>query len=174
LYLSPVYSSEPLGLCSVLGCRFKDVRRNLQKYLGESSGQTQDVFALCTRRELSKYQVQNLMDAYQQHGICMHHYPVPAGDAPDITKCCKTLEEPRSCLESSWKTITLVQAVKSCLLPRSEHLRINPPPDVQVDKKTTGLNLVVLFQQYNYIHDFRENLAAHLATKDTALRSVSQ
>ncbi|XP_010143514.1 PREDICTED: cyclin-dependent kinase inhibitor 3 [Buceros rhinoceros silvestris] len=137
LYLSPVYSSEPLGLCSVLGCRFKDVRRNLQKYLEELKNcRTQDVFALCTRRELSKYQVQNLMDAYQQHGICMHHYPVPAGDAPDITKCCKTLEEPRSCLESSWKTITQ--------------------------------------EQYNYIHDFRENLAAHLATKDTALRSVSQ
>uniref|UniRef100_A0A8C5JM48 protein-tyrosine-phosphatase n=1 Tax=Junco hyemalis TaxID=40217 RepID=A0A8C5JM48_JUNHY len=37
LSLSPLYSSEFLGLCSLPGCRFKDIRRNLQKDIGECS-----------------------------------------------------------------------------------------------------------------------------------------
>ncbi|XP_071601288.1 cyclin-dependent kinase inhibitor 3 isoform X7 [Heliangelus exortis] len=106
LSLSPVYSSEFLGLCSLPGCRFKDVRRNLQKDLEElKSHGTQDVFVLCTRGELLKYRVPNLLDAYQQHGICVHHHPIPDGDAPDIAQCCKILEELRSCLENNRKTI---------------------------------------------------------------------
>ncbi|XP_030308074.1 cyclin-dependent kinase inhibitor 3 isoform X4 [Calypte anna] len=106
LSLSPVYSSEFLGLCSLPGCRFKDIRRNLQKDLEElKSHGTQDVFVLCTRGELLKYRVPNLLDAYQQHGICVHHHPIPDGDAPDIAQCCKILEELRSCLESNRKTI---------------------------------------------------------------------
>ncbi|POI24580.1 hypothetical protein CIB84_011670 [Bambusicola thoracicus] len=47
---------------------------------------------------------------------------------------------------------------------------------IQTIKKYTALitNVTVLFQQYNYIHDFRENVAAHLATQDTVQRSVSR
>lgn len=66
---------------------------------------TQDIFVLCTRGELFKYRVPNLIDAYQQHGICVHHYPIPDGDAPDIANCCKILEELKNCLESNRKTI---------------------------------------------------------------------
>lgn len=66
---------------------------------------TQDIFVLCTRGELLKYRVPNLIDTYQQHGIYVHHYPILDGDAPDIAKCCKILEELRSCLESNRKTI---------------------------------------------------------------------
>ncbi|XP_069713025.1 cyclin-dependent kinase inhibitor 3 isoform X2 [Phaenicophaeus curvirostris] len=106
LPLSPVYSSVFLGLCSLPGCRFKDVRRNLQKDIEElKTYGTQDIFVLCTRGELVKYRVPNLIDAYQQHGICVHHHPIPDGDAPDIDKCCRILEELRSCLERNRKTI---------------------------------------------------------------------
>uniref|UniRef100_A0A8C3JQC4 Cyclin-dependent kinase inhibitor 3 n=1 Tax=Calidris pygmaea TaxID=425635 RepID=A0A8C3JQC4_9CHAR len=106
LSLSPAYSSKFLGLCSLPGCRFKDVRRNLQKDIEELKNYgTQDIFVLCTRGELLKYRVPNLIDTYQQHGICVHHYPIPDGDAPDIAKCYKILEELRSCLESNRKTI---------------------------------------------------------------------
>ncbi|KAK2513436.1 Cdkn3 [Columba livia] len=106
LTLSPVYSSKFLGLCSLPGCRFKDIRRNLQKDIEELKNYgTQDIFVLCTRGELFKYRVPNLIDAYQQHGICVHHYPVPDGDTPDIANCCKILEELKNCLESNRKTI---------------------------------------------------------------------
>nr|XP_038035382.1 cyclin-dependent kinase inhibitor 3 [Anas platyrhynchos] len=107
LSLSPIYSSKLLGVCSLPGCTFKDVRRNLQQDIGESSDQcrsashfhgrdelknygTWDRFVLCTRGKLLKYRVPNLIDAYQQHGICVH------GDTPDIAECCRILEELRS------------------------------------------------------------------------------
>uniref|UniRef100_A0A8C9MFH5 protein-tyrosine-phosphatase n=1 Tax=Serinus canaria TaxID=9135 RepID=A0A8C9MFH5_SERCA len=106
LSLSPLYSSEFLGLCSLPGCKFKDIRRNLQKDVGElKSCGIQDVFVLCTRGELSKYRVPNLIDTYQQHGMCVHHHPIPDGNAPDIATCCKILEELRTCLENKQKTM---------------------------------------------------------------------
>uniref|UniRef100_A0A8C4U493 Cyclin-dependent kinase inhibitor 3 n=1 Tax=Falco tinnunculus TaxID=100819 RepID=A0A8C4U493_FALTI len=208
LSLSPVYSSEFLGLCSLPGCRFKDVRRNLQKDIEELKNYgTQDIFVLCTRGELLKYRVPNLIDAYQQHGICVHHYPIPDGDAPDIAKCCKILEELRSCLESNRKTIIHCYSGlgRSCLGLGRNSRQMGPMPRNSVQQKIQllcdpvaaclllqlldtlapqqvidslrnlrGSGAIQTIKQYNYLHEFRENLATHLATKDTTLRSVSR
>ncbi|KAM7164856.1 cyclin-dependent kinase inhibitor 3 isoform 1-T2 [Macrochelys suwanniensis] len=106
LALSSVYCSQFLGVCSLPGCRFKDVRRNLQKDIEELKRYgTQDIFVLCTRGELSKYRVPNLLDCYRQHGIIVHHHPILDGDTPDIANCCTILEELRGCLESNRKTL---------------------------------------------------------------------
>ncbi|XP_055572548.1 cyclin-dependent kinase inhibitor 3 isoform X2 [Falco cherrug] len=180
LPLSPVYSSEFLGLCSLPGCRFKDVRRNLQKDIEELKNYgTQDIFVLCTRGELLKYRVPNLTDAYQQHGICVHHYPIPDGDAPDIAKCCKILEELRSCLESNRKTIIHCYSGlgRSCLVAACLLLQLldTLAPQQVIDslRNLRGSGAIQTIK-YNYLHEFRENLATHLATKDTTLRSVSR
>ncbi|KAM6274870.1 cyclin-dependent kinase inhibitor 3 isoform 3-T3 [Porphyrio hochstetteri] len=186
LSLSPVYSYEILGLCSLPGCRFKDVRRNLQKDIEELKNYgTQDIFVLCTRGELLKYRVPSLIDAYQQHGICVHHYPIRDGDAPDIAKCCNILEELRSCLESSRKTIIHCygglgrSCLAACLLLQlSEALTPQQAIDTLRDLRGPGAIQTIkvrrLWQQYNYLHDFRENLAAYLTSKDATLRSVSR
>ncbi|XP_040455583.1 cyclin-dependent kinase inhibitor 3 isoform X2 [Falco naumanni] len=180
LSLSTVYSSEFLGLCSLPGCRFKDVRRNLQKDIEELKNYgTQDIFVLCTRGELLKYRVPNLIDAYQQHGICVHHYPIPDGDAPDIAKCCKILEELRSCLESNRKTIIHCYSGlgRSCLVAACLLLQLldTLAPQQVIDslRNLRGSGAIQTIK-YNYLHEFRENLATHLATKDTTLRSVSR
>ncbi|KFP94540.1 Cyclin-dependent kinase inhibitor 3, partial [Haliaeetus albicilla] len=181
LSLSPFYSSESLGLCSLPGCRFKDVRRNLQKDIEELKNYgTQDIFVLCTRGELLKYRVPNLIDTYQQHGIYVHHYPILDGDAPDIAKCCKILEELRSCLESNRKTIIHCYGGlgRSCLIAACLLLQLSDTlaPQQVIDRlrNLRGSGAIQTIKQYNYLHDFRENLAAHLATKDTVLRSVSR
>ncbi|XP_074765473.1 cyclin-dependent kinase inhibitor 3 [Athene noctua] len=181
LSLSPVYSSQFLGLCSLPGCRFKDVRRNLQKDIEELKNYgTQDIFVLCTRGELLKYRVPNLIDAYQQHGICVHHYPIPDGDAPDIAKCLKILEELRSCLESNRKTIIHCYGGlgRSCLIAACLLLQLldalAPQEAIESLRNLRGSGAIQTIKQYNYLHDFRENLAAHLATKDTVFRSVSR
>ncbi|XP_014802532.1 PREDICTED: cyclin-dependent kinase inhibitor 3 isoform X2 [Calidris pugnax] len=186
LPLSPAYSSKFLGLCSLPGCRFKDVRRNLQKDIEELKNYgTQDIFVLCTRGELLKYRVPNLIDTYQQHGICVHHYPIPDGDAPDIAKCYKILEELRSCLESNRKTIVHCygglgrSCLAACLLLQlSEALAPQQAIDSLRSLRGSGaiqtIKVTRLQQQYNYLHDFRQNLAAYLATKETLLRSVSR
>ncbi|XP_072720712.1 cyclin-dependent kinase inhibitor 3 isoform X4 [Ciconia boyciana] len=180
LSLSPVYSSEFLGLCSLPGCRFKDVRRNLQKDIEELKNYgTQDIVVLCTRGELFKYRVPNLIDTYQQHGICVHHYPIPDGDAPDIAMCSKILEELRSCLESNRKTIIHCygglgrSCLTACLLLWLSDA-LAPQQAIDSLRNLRGSGAIQTIKQYNYLHDFRENLAAHLATKDTILRSVSR
>ncbi|KFO74603.1 Cyclin-dependent kinase inhibitor 3, partial [Cuculus canorus] len=181
LPLPPVYSSVFLGLCSLPGCRFKDVRRNLQKDIEELKAYgTQDIFVLCTRGELVKYRVPNLIDAYQQHGICVHHHPIPDGDAPDVDKCCKILEELRSCLESNRKTIIHCYGGlgRSCLVAACLLLQLldalAPQQAIDSVRNLRGPGAIQTIKQYNFLHDFRENIAAHLATKDTVLRSVSR
>ncbi|NWU96725.1 CDKN3 inhibitor, partial [Upupa epops] len=181
LSLSPAYSSKFLGLCSLPGCRFKDVRRNLQKDIDElKSFGTRDIFVLCTRGELSKYRVPNLLDTYQENGICVHHHPIPDGDAPDIAKCCKILEELLSCLESNWKTIIHCYGGlgRSCLIAACLLLQLSDTlaPQQVIDRlrNLRGSGAIQTIKQYNYLHDFRENLAAHLATQETILRSVSR
>ncbi|XP_010185984.1 PREDICTED: cyclin-dependent kinase inhibitor 3 [Mesitornis unicolor] len=181
LSLSPVYSSKFLGLCSLPGCRFKNVRRNLQKDIEElKSCGTQDIFVLCTRRELSRYRVPNLIDTYQQHGICVHHYPISGGDVPDIGNCCKILEDLRSCLENNRKTIVHCYGGlgRSCLIAACLLLQLldtlTPQQVIDDLRNLRGSGAIQTIKQYNYLHDFREKLAAHLASQDTVLRSVSR
>ncbi|CAN8215683.1 unnamed protein product [Coccothraustes coccothraustes] len=181
LSLSPLYSSEFLGLCSLPGCRFKDIRRNLQKDIGElKSCGIQDVFVLCTRGELSKYRVPNLIDTYQQHGMCVHHHPIPDGNAPDIATCCKILEELRTCLENKQKTMIHCYGGlgRSCLVAACLLLQLSdtlaPQQVIESLRNLRGSGAIQTIKQYNFLHDFRENLAAHLATKDPVLRSASR
>lgn len=65
----------------------------------------QDVFVFCTRGELSKYRVPNLLDLYQQSGIVTHHHPIPDGGTPDIGSCWEIMEELATCLKSNRKTL---------------------------------------------------------------------
>ncbi|NXN19091.1 CDKN3 inhibitor, partial [Indicator maculatus] len=141
---------------------------------------TQDIFVLCTRGEFLRYRVPNLIDAYQQHEICVHHCPIPDGDVPDIAMCCKILEELRSCLESNRKTrslaftgICLSLTVAACLLLQLSDA-LTPEQVIDNLRSLRGSGAIQTIKQYNYVHDFREKLAAHLAPKGTALRSVSR
>ncbi|NXJ90618.1 CDKN3 inhibitor, partial [Corythaixoides concolor] len=163
------------------GCRFMDVRRNLQKDIEELKNYgTQDIFVLCTRGELSKYRVPNLIDTYHQHGICVHHYPIPDGEAPDIDKCCEILEDLRSCLESNRNTIIHCYSGlgRSCLIAACLLLQLSdalaPQEVMERLRNLRGSAAIQTIRQYVYLHDFRETLSAHLATKDTILRSVSR
>uniref|UniRef100_A0A8C8VF16 Cyclin-dependent kinase inhibitor 3 n=1 Tax=Pelusios castaneus TaxID=367368 RepID=A0A8C8VF16_9SAUR len=141
---------------------------------------TQDVFVLCTRGELSKYRVPNLLDSYQQHGIIVHHHPIPDGDTPDIANCCGILEELRGCLESNRKTLIHCYGGlgRSCLVAACLLLQLSEAmePQEAIDnlRDLRGSGAIQTIKQYNYLHDFRENLAAHLSTKDAVLRSVSR
>ncbi|XP_042669964.1 cyclin-dependent kinase inhibitor 3 isoform X1 [Centrocercus urophasianus] len=197
LPLPPAYSSAFLAVCSLPGCRFKDIRRNLQKDIGESSVQsliashchgmdelkscgTQDVFVLCTKGELLKYRVPNLIDAYQERGICVHHYPIPDGDAPDVTTCCTILEELRSCLESNRKTIIHCYGGlgRSCLIAACLLLQLSDvvTPQQAIDslRELRGSRAIQTVKQYNYIHDFRGSAAAQLEARGAVQRSVSR
>ncbi|TRY56418.1 hypothetical protein DNTS_025697 [Danionella cerebrum] len=58
LSLSVVQCSQSVGICPLPGCRFKNIKRNLQKDVAEMCDQgVQDVFVFCTRGELVRYRV---------------------------------------------------------------------------------------------------------------------
>lgn len=79
----------------------------------------QDVFVFCTRGELSKYRVPNLLDLYQQSGIVTHHHPIPDGGTPDIGSCWEIMEELATCLKNHRKT--LIQYVLSLVSAQAVH-----------------------------------------------------
>uniref|UniRef100_A0A8C0HDV4 Cyclin-dependent kinase inhibitor 3 n=1 Tax=Chelonoidis abingdonii TaxID=106734 RepID=A0A8C0HDV4_CHEAB len=169
------YSIQLTSSYFILGCKFKDVRRNLQKDIEELKRyETQDIFVLCTRGELSKYRVPNLLNSYQQHGITVHHHPIPDGDTPDIANCCTILEELRGCLENNcYGGLGRSCLIAACLLLQLSDA-MEPQEAIESLRDLRGSGAIQTIKQYNYLHDFRENLAAHLSTKDAILRSVSR
>ncbi|XP_078418756.1 cyclin-dependent kinase inhibitor 3 isoform X4 [Cetorhinus maximus] len=165
LALSVANCHQSLGICALPGCKFKDVRRNLQKDLGE----------------MVKYRVPGLLESYQQQGFGVYHYPFPDGSVPDIASCWKILEELRICLENE-KTI-LIQCYgglgRSCLIAACLLLQLSdtmlPEEAIGHLRELRGAAAIQTVKQYNYLHDFRDNVATYLATKDdVAARSVSR
>ncbi|XP_067847693.1 cyclin-dependent kinase inhibitor 3 isoform X1 [Heptranchias perlo] len=182
LALSVVNCHQLLGICALPGCKFKDVRRNLQKDLEElKSHNIQDVFVFCTKGEMVKYRVPGLLESYQQQGFMVYHYPFPDGSVPDIASCWKILEELRICLENDRRT--LIQCYGglgcSCLIAACLLLQLSetmlPEEAIDLLRKLRGAGAIQTVKQYNYLHDFRGNVAMYLATKDdSAARSVSR
>ncbi|EDL88327.1 cyclin-dependent kinase inhibitor 3 (predicted), isoform CRA_b [Rattus norvegicus] len=181
LPLSRVNCSQFLGLCALPGCKFKDVRRNIQKDTEElkSSG-IQDVFVFCTRGELSKYRVPNLLDLYQQYGIVTHHHPIPDGGTPDIGSCWEIMEELATCLKNNRKTLIHCYGGlgRSCLVAACLLLylsdSISPQQAIDSLRDVRGSGAIQTIKQYNYLHEFRDKLAAYLSSRDSLSRSVSR
>ncbi|GCC32881.1 cyclin-dependent kinase inhibitor 3 isoform X1 [Chiloscyllium punctatum] len=182
LALSVVNCHQFLGICALPGCKFKDVRRNLQKDLEElKSHNIQDVFVLCTKGEMVKYRVPGLLESYEQQGFKVNHYPFPDGSVPDIANCWKILEELRICLENAKRI--LIQCYgglgRSCLIAACLLLQLSdtmlPEEAIGHLRELRGAAAIQTVKQYNYLHDFRESMATYLATKDdVAARSVSR
>ncbi|NP_001279316.1 cyclin-dependent kinase inhibitor 3 [Callorhinchus milii] len=167
LPLSMVNSTQFLGICA------------LPEALWRHS--IQDVFVFCTKGEMGKYRVPGLLESYQRQGFTVHHYPFPDGNVPDISSCSKILEELRICLENDKKT--LIQCYgglgRSCLIAACLLLQLSdamfPEQAIDLLRELRGAGAIQTVKQYNYLHDFRENMANYLATKeDSATRSVSR
>ncbi|KAM3850884.1 LOW QUALITY PROTEIN: cyclin-dependent kinase inhibitor 3 [Vipera latastei] len=187
LPLSPAY--QFLEISSLPGCRFKNIKRNLQKDIGNFLSMAQnelkshgvlDVFVLCTKGELTKYHVPHLMETYQNYGITVHHHPISDGSTPDIARCCVILNELRNCLENKRKiTIHRYRGLgQSCLIVACLLLQISdtaaPQQAIDCMRELRGSGAIQTLKQYNYLHDFQETLATYLATERERPRSVSQ
>ncbi|XP_059551461.1 cyclin-dependent kinase inhibitor 3 isoform X3 [Myotis daubentonii] len=181
LPLSRVNCSQFLGLCALPGCKFKDIRRNIQKDTEELKNYgIQDIFVFCTRGELSKYRVPNLLNFYQQYGITTHHHPIPDGGTPDIANCCEIMEALAICLKNNRKTLIHCYGGigRSCLVAACLLLylsdTVSPQQAIDSLRDLRGSGAIQTIKQYNYLHDFRDKLAAHLSSRDSLSRSVSR
>ncbi|XP_064176907.1 cyclin-dependent kinase inhibitor 3 isoform X1 [Anguilla rostrata] len=173
LPLSVVECSQFLGICALPGCRYKEVRRNLQRDMGELQAQgVQDVFVLCTRGELHKYRVPCLLDAYQQRGLRVHHLPFPDGGVPELEQCCQILEELLLSIENNRKTIIHCYGglgrsalIAACLLQKLS-VTMTPDKAIEILRQLRGGGAIQTVKQYNFLHEFREKYAAHQQSKE--------
>ncbi|XP_040333114.1 cyclin-dependent kinase inhibitor 3 isoform X3 [Herpailurus yagouaroundi] len=166
LPLSRVNCSQFLGLCAL--------PEELKSY------GIQDIFVFCTRGELSKYRVPNLLDLYHQYGIIAHHHPIPDGGTPNIASCCEIMEELAICLKNNRKTLIHCYGGlgRSCLVAACLLLYLSDTvsPEQAIDslRDLRGSGAIQTIKQYNYLHEFRDKLAAHLSSRDSLSRSVSR
>uniref|UniRef100_H9GNC7 Cyclin-dependent kinase inhibitor 3 n=1 Tax=Anolis carolinensis TaxID=28377 RepID=H9GNC7_ANOCA len=176
LALSPVYS-QFLGICALPGMCLKNYiifAEELKSY------GVQEIFVLCTRGELSKCRVPNLLAAYQDHGFIVHHHPIPDGEAPDFAQCSVILNELRSSLEYNRKTLIHCYGGlgRSCLIAACLLLQlfdsVSPQQALDSLRDLRGPGAIQTIKQYNYLHDFREILATHMLTEGLIARSISR
>ncbi|XP_066550687.1 cyclin-dependent kinase inhibitor 3 isoform X2 [Amia ocellicauda] len=182
LSLSVVDCPQFIGICALPGCKYKDVRRNLQKDIGELQGQgVEEVFVFCTRGELHKYRVPHLLEAYCQQGLIVHHLPFPDGGAPELEHCCQILDLLQSSLRSNRRTVIHCYGglgrsglMAACLLLQLSDSMI-PDKAIDILRELRGSGAIQTVKQYNFLHEFRERLAAHQANKEASSdRSVSR
>ncbi|MBN3298710.1 SOS2 protein, partial [Amia calva] len=149
---------------------------------GELQGQgVEEVFVFCTRGELHKYRVPHLLEAYCQQGLIVHHLPFPDGGAPELEHCCQILDLLQSSLRSNRRTVIHCYGglgrsglMAACLLLQLSDSMI-PDKAIDILRELRGSGAIQTVKQYNFLHEFRERLAAHQANKEASSdRSVSR
>ncbi|KAL0969422.1 hypothetical protein UPYG_G00227200 [Umbra pygmaea] len=182
LPLSVVGCSQFLGICPLPGCKFKDIRRNLQRDIDELQTQgVQDVFVFCTRGELHKYRVPGLLEMYCQHGFQVHHLPFPDGGTPELEQCCQILEGLQANIRDDRTTVIHCYGglgrsalIAACLLLQLS-VSMTPNKAIEVLRDHRGGGAIQTVKQYNFLHEFREKYSAYQETKAILTeRSVSR
>uniref|UniRef100_A0A3Q3WDQ5 Cyclin-dependent kinase inhibitor 3 n=1 Tax=Mola mola TaxID=94237 RepID=A0A3Q3WDQ5_MOLML len=182
LPLSIVECSQFLGICALPGCKYKDIRRNLDRDVEELQNQgVQEVFVFCTRGELYKYRVPSLLDVYQQRGFGVHHMPFPDGNAPELEQCCNILEELWVSLENNRRTVIHCYGglgrsglIAACLLLQLS-VTLTANKAIEILREHRGGGAIQTVKQYNFLHEFRDKYAAYQESQEAYTeRSVSR
>ncbi|XP_056282858.1 cyclin-dependent kinase inhibitor 3 [Pseudoliparis swirei] len=182
LPLSMVECSQFLGICALPGCKYKDIRRSLERDVDELQNQgVQDVFVFCTRGELNKYRVPSLLEVYRQRGFTVHHTPFPDGDAPELPQCCQILEELQVGLENNRRSVIHCYGglgrsglIAACLLLLLS-LTMTANKAIEILREHRGGGAIQTVKQYNFLHEFREKYATYLESREASIeRSVSR
>uniref|UniRef100_H2TMA6 Cyclin-dependent kinase inhibitor 3 n=1 Tax=Takifugu rubripes TaxID=31033 RepID=H2TMA6_TAKRU len=182
LPLSVVECSQFLGICALPGCKYKDVRRSLERDVEELQNQgVQEVFVFCSRAELHRYRVPSLLDVYQQRGFCVHHMPFPDGDVPELEQCCRILEELQTSLENNRRTVIHCYGglgrsglIAACLLLRLS-VSLTENKVIEILREHRGGGAIQTVKQYNFLHEFREKYKAYVESRRASPeRSVSR
>ncbi|XP_065803847.1 cyclin-dependent kinase inhibitor 3 [Labrus bergylta] len=172
LPLSMVECSQSLGICALPGCKYKDIRRSLDRDVEELQNQgVHEVFVFCTRGELHKYRVPSLLEVYGQRGFTVHHWPFADGDAPELEQCCHILEELQVSLQSNRRTVIHCYGglgrsglIAACLLLQLS-LTMTANKAIEILREQRGGGAIQTVKQYNFLHEFRERYVAFQASR---------
>uniref|UniRef100_G3MT57 protein-tyrosine-phosphatase n=1 Tax=Amblyomma maculatum TaxID=34609 RepID=G3MT57_AMBMU len=153
---------DSVGLSSLPGCKFKDTWRDVERdieYLKLED--VSDVFVLCTGGELSLYRVPTLLAEYQNHGMTVHHHPVPDGLPPGIGQLLDILREIGEAIQQGNRVLVhcfgglgRTGVVAACLLLNLDD-KMTPEHAVRKVQELRGTRAIQTVKQYNFIHDFR-------------------
>jgi len=170
-----------VAISSLPGCRFKETWRNVQSDIDDlRRNGVVDVFVLCTRGELNKYRVPDLLHRYGEAGMTVYHQPFPDGLTPSLGNLLKMLRDIVHCMESGRRSVIhcfggLGRAclVGACLLL---DLDDNLSSDNAIDRmrELRGQRAVQTVKQYNFIHDFRRMRDEHDDDRSDDSRSLSR
>ncbi|XP_029316760.1 cyclin-dependent kinase inhibitor 3 isoform X2 [Cottoperca gobio] len=180
--LSVVECSQFLGICALPGCKYKDIRRSLDRDVEELQIQgVQEVFVFCTRGELNKYRVPSLLEVYRQRGFTVHHTPFLDGDAPELEQCCQILQELQLSLQNNRRTVIHCYGglgrsglIAACLLLQLS-LTLTANKAIEILREHRGGGAIQTVKQYNFLHEFRERFSAFQQSREGSReRSVSR
>ncbi|KAG8561616.1 hypothetical protein GDO81_015414 [Engystomops pustulosus] len=145
LSLEPVNYAHILGISALPGCKFKNVWRNL---------------------------FQNV--EYHKQDFVIHHYPFLDGDVPEIDTCHKIMEDLKTCMDHSRKTLIHCYGGlgRSCLIAACLLLWLDdgmiPDEAIQLVRASRGPGAIQTIKQYNFVNEFRENMSrSHPSFEET-------
>ncbi|CAG2191990.1 CDKN3 [Mytilus edulis] len=147
LDLSSLGCDEPVGICALPGCRFKDIWRSLENDIKHlvSEG-VMEVFCLCSKGELNKYRVPKLIGELQENDITLYIIHLSLMD------CCYG-----GLGRSSFLAAALMMKLDSSL---------EADKAIEIMRELRGPAAVQSVKQYNCLHDLRQQIADHEAKMD--------
>ncbi|XP_076100015.1 cyclin-dependent kinase inhibitor 3-like [Mytilus galloprovincialis] len=181
LDLSSLGCDEPVGICALPGCRFKDIWRSLENDIKclVSEG-VKEVFCLCSKGELNKYRVPKLIGELQENDITVHHTPFPDGLVPSTSELIKIIDDLHVVLMNRRKTIIHCYGGlgRSSFLAAALMMKLDSSLEadkaIEIMRELRGPAAVQSVKQYNCLHDLRQQIADHEAKMDESKRSLSR
>ncbi|CAG2192035.1 CDKN3 [Mytilus edulis] len=181
LDLSSLGCDEPVGICALPGCRFKDIWRSLENDIKHlvSEG-VKEVFCLCSKGELNKYRVPKLIGELQENDITVHHTPFPDGLVPSTNELIKIIDDLHVVLMNRRKTIIHCYGGlgRSSFLAAALMMKLDSSLEadkaIEIMRELRGPAAVQSVKQYNCLHDLRQQIADHEAKMDESKRSLSR
>ncbi|XP_069806847.1 cyclin-dependent kinase inhibitor 3 isoform X2 [Dendropsophus ebraccatus] len=140
----------------------------------------QDVFVFCTTSELSYYRVPTLIQEYHKQSLEVHHYPFLDGDVPELDTCRKILEDLKTCMDNSRKTLIHCYGGlgRSCLIAACLLLwldeKMTHEEAIDLVRAARGPGAIQTVKQFNFVNEFHENVSRCQPPPEETRQSVSR
>ncbi|XP_064622743.1 cyclin-dependent kinase inhibitor 3-like [Lineus longissimus] len=174
--------ADGLAITSLPGCRFSETWRNLDQDIAfiKSQGIT-NVMSFCTKGDLNRCRVKNLLEKYAAAGLEVHDCPHEDMIQPEIENLMKIIEQLELNLNAGKKTLMhcCVGLGRSCLVAACLMMLHNPElePEKAIEniRSIRGHRAVQSIKQFNFITDFRTELNEFLTkTEEATARALSR
>ncbi|XP_052769298.1 cyclin-dependent kinase inhibitor 3-like isoform X2 [Mya arenaria] len=164
-----------------LGCRFKDTWRSLEHDIKSLQSEGVGcVFSLCSKGELNKYRVPNLLTELTATGIDVHHYPFLDGTAPNIATMLKIVDDIVLAVRNGKSPLVhcFGGLGRSCLVAVCTLLILDESLKAEEAifkvRELRGPGAIQSVKQYNYACEYRSLMKTYREENESEARSISR